>query len=58
MKDKKSIEILERVIKRIYNKNSGMQELIDAAVIDIFTKKVVSPEKIFLFLFSLLLPLL
>ena len=58
MKDKKRIEILERVIKRIYNKNSGMQELIDASVIDIFTKEVVSPENIFLFLFSLLLSLL
>ena len=45
MKDKKKIEILLKVIERVYTKNPGMQNLIDESMIDIF--KGVSSEQVF-----------
>ena len=50
MKDKKKIEILLQVIKRVYTKNLGTQKLIDKSMIDI-CKEVVPPEQAFCFAF-------
>ena len=47
MKDKKRIEILLKVIERVYSKNPGMQTLIDESVIDICKEEGVSPEQVF-----------
>ena len=51
MKDKKRIEILLKVIERVYSKNPGMQTLIDESVIDICKEEGVSPEQVFFLLF-------
>ena len=44
-KNKKRIEILLKVIERLYSKNPGIQTLIDKLMIDIC--KGLSPEKVF-----------
>ena len=51
MKDKKRIEILLKVIERVYSKNPGMQTMIDESVIDICKEEGVSPEQVFFLLF-------
>ena len=51
MKDKKRVEILLKVIERVYSKNPGMQTLIDESVIDICKEEGVSPEQVFFLLF-------
>ena len=56
MKDKKKIEILLKVIERIFNKNPEMQKLIDESMIDVCKEEDVSPKEVFFyFYFSLLL---
>ena len=55
MKDKKKLEVLLKVIKRIYDKNPGTQEMIDASIIEVCAEEGVSPEQVF---FVLLLSLL
>ena len=47
MKDKKRIEILLKVIQRIFGKNPEIQKLIDRSMIDICKEVGVSPEQIF-----------
>ena len=47
MKDKKKIDILLKVIERLYTKNHGMQKLIDESMIDICRKEGASPEQLF-----------
>ena len=54
MKDKKKIEILLTVIEKAYNRNPGIQTLIDKAMIDICKEESVSV----VFCCSLLLALL
>ena len=44
-KNKKRIQILLKVIERLYSKNPGIQTLIDKLMIDIC--KGLSPEKVF-----------
>ena len=55
MNDKKKLEVLLKVIKRIYDKNPGTQEMIDASIIEVCAEEGVSPEQVF---FVLLLSLL
>ena len=55
MKDKKKLEVLLKVIKRIYDKNPRTQEMIDASMIEVCAEEFVSPELVF---FVLLLSLL
>ena len=51
-KDDKRVKILLKFIQRIYDKKPGMQEVIDASMIEVCTEEGgVSPEKIFLFYF-------
>ena len=50
MKDKKKLEVSLKVIKRIYDKNPGMQEMIDASMIEVCTEEGVSPERLFFIL--------
>ena len=57
MKVKKRIEILLKVIERVYSENPGIQTLIDESIINICKEEGVSPEQV-LFCFSLLLTLL
>ena len=47
MKHKKKIEILLKVIERVYTKNPGMQTLIDELMIGICKEEGVSPEQVF-----------
>ena len=47
MKDKKRIEILLKVIERIYSKSPGMQTLIDESMIDICKEEGASTEQVF-----------
>ena len=46
MKDKKKLDVLLKVIQRIYDKNTEMQEVIDAMMLEVCTEEGVSPEKI------------
>ena len=46
MKDKKKLEVLLKVIKRIYDKNSGMQEMIGASVIEVCAEEGASTEQV------------
>ena len=48
MKDKKKLEVLLKVIKGIYDKNPGMQEMIDVSMIEIYAEEGISPEKVVL----------
>ena len=43
--------ILLKVIKRIYDKNPEVQELIDASMIDVCTEETVLHEQVFSILF-------
>ena len=43
--------ILLKVIKRIYDKNPKIQELIDASLIDVCTEETVLQEQVFSILF-------
>ena len=47
MNDKKRIEILLKVIERVYTKDPEMQKLMDVSVIDICKEENVSPEQLF-----------
>ena len=49
MKDKKKLDVLLKVIQRIYDKNTEMQEVIDAMMLEVCTEEGVSPEKIFFY---------
>ena len=50
MKDKKKLDVLLQVIKRIYDKNPEMQEMIGALMMEVCAEEGVSPEQVF-FLF-------
>ena len=54
MKNKKKLEVLLKVIQRIYDKNPGMQEMIGESMKDVSADEGVSPEQV---LFILLLSL-
>ena len=41
--------MLLKVIKRVYDKNPGMQEMIDASMIEKCAEESVSPEQIFFY---------
>ena len=47
MNEKKKLEVLLQVIKKIYDKNLGMQEVIDASMIEACAEEGVSPEQFF-----------
>ena len=47
MKYKKRIEILLKIIARVYTKNPGIQKVIDKLVIDIWKEEGVSPQQVF-----------
>ena len=49
MKDKERLEVLLKVIKRIYDKNPGIQEMIDESMIEVCAEEDISLEKVFLF---------
>ena len=44
MKDKKTLEVLLKVIQRVYDKNPGMQKVIDALMKEVCAEEGVSPE--------------
>ena len=50
MKGKKKLEVLLKVIKRIFDKNPGMQHTIDALMTKACTEEGVSPEQVFFIL--------
>ena len=50
MKDKKKLEVLLKVIKRVNDKNPGMQEMIDASMIEVCVEEGVSPAQVFFIL--------
>ena len=52
MKYKKGIEILLKVIGRVYSKNPGMQTLIDKSMIDTCKQEGASPEQDFFLFFA------
>ena len=49
MKDKKKLEELLKVIKRIDHKNPGMQEITDVSMIEVCAEESVSSEKVFFY---------
>ena len=50
MKDKKKLEVLLKVIKRVYDENPGVQEMMDASMIEKCAEESVSPEQVFFIL--------
>ena len=44
MKNKKTLEVLVKVIQRVYDKNPGMQKVIDALMKEVCAEEGVSPE--------------
>ena len=50
MKDKKKLEVLLKVKKRIFDKNPGMQHTIDASMTDVCAEEGISPEQVFFIL--------
>ena len=50
MKDKKKLEVLLKVIRRLYDKIPGVQEMTDALMTEIYAEEDVSPEQIFFIL--------
>ena len=52
MKDKKKLEVLLKLMQRIYNKNPGIQEVIDASMIKVCTEGV-SRKQVFVILLFL-----
>ena len=58
MKDKKKLEVLLKVIQRVFDKTPEMQEVIDIQMIDVPAEECVSPEQAFFYFYiSLLLTL-
>ena len=55
VKNKKKLEVLLKVIQRIYDKNPGMQEMTGASMKDVSADEGVSPEQVF-FILLLSLP--
>ena len=53
MRDDKKLEVLLKVVQRGYDKNAGMQEVIDTSIIEVCAEKSVSPEQVFFILFFL-----
>ena len=53
MKDKRKVEILLKVIERVYNKNPDTEKLIDESMIHVCKEEGVSPEQVF-FVFAFL----
>ena len=49
MKNKKT-EVLLKVIQRVYDKNPGMQKVIDGLMKEVFAEEGVSPEYVFFIL--------
>ena len=47
MKDKKKLDILLKVIQRIYDKNPEMWEMIDTSMIEVCVEEGISPEQVF-----------
>ena len=56
MKGKKKLEVLSKVIRRekLYDKNSGMQKMVDPSMIEVSAEEGVSLEQVhFILLLSL-----
>ena len=53
MKENKKSEVLLKFIQRVCDKNSGMQEVIDASMIEVSTEEGVSPKQVFFILLFL-----
>ena len=54
MKNKKKLEVLLNVVQGVNDKNPGMQEVIDASMIEVCTEEGGSPKQVFfMFLLSL-----
>ena len=49
MKDKKKLEVLLKVIKRIYDKNPGLQEMMDVSIVEVCAEEGISPEQVFFY---------
>ena len=49
MKDKKLDELL-KVTQRVYDKNQGIEEVIDASLIQVCSEEGLSPEQVFFIL--------
>ena len=50
MKDKKKLEVLLKVIQRVYDKNPGIQEVIDPSMMEVCAEEGVFPEQVFFIL--------
>lgn len=50
MEDKKKLKVLLKVIQIVYDKNLGMQEVVDASMIEACPEEGVSPEQVFFIL--------
>ena len=56
MKDNNRVNVLLKVIQRIYDKTPEIQEVINSSMIEACAEKSVSPEQVFFYFdFSLLL---
>ena len=51
MRDHKKLEVLLKVIQRGYDKNAGMQEVIDTSIIEVCAEKAYLLNRYFLFCF-------
>ena len=49
MKDRNNLEVLLKVIKRIYDKNPGMQEMLDASMVEVCAEECESAEHVFFY---------
>ena len=50
MKENKKSEVLLKFIQRLYDKNSGMQEVIDTSMIKACAEEGISPKQVFFIL--------
>ena len=50
MKDDKKLEVLLKIILRTYGKNPGMQQVLEAWMIEVRAKKDMPPEQVFFIL--------
>ena len=57
MKDKKRIEVLFKVKKKVHDQTPGLKELKEALMVKVCAEEGVSPEPVFFILLFLLLSL-
>ena len=47
MKDNKKVKVLLKVMQRIYDENSEMQEMISVVMIEVYTEELLYSEHVF-----------